>query len=63
LQKEKKKLNIELDYIHIQSANIWKSTETSINKKPQEELKIIHEKQQQNYAIYPNYKHKQKHIS
>jgi hypothetical protein len=51
LYKKKQEINKELHYTHIQNANTWKSVwndiEQSINKKLQEEMKIIYEKQQQ----------------
>jgi hypothetical protein len=51
LYKKKQQINKEIYYTHIQNANKWKSIwnniEQSINKKLQEEMKIIYEKQQQ----------------
>jgi hypothetical protein len=61
LYKKKHQPNKELCYTHMQIASTWKSIwnsiEQSVNRKLQDEIKTIHEKQQR---IYPNYKHKQK---
>jgi hypothetical protein len=59
---KKKRIDIELYCIYIPNANAWKcawkNTEQTINQKPQDEMKIIHE---QKCAIYRNYKHKKTH--
>jgi hypothetical protein len=48
IYKKKEQLYKELYYMHIQNAKTWKYTwyniEESINKKLQNEMKVVHEK-------------------